>query len=182
MWSRTPYYRKYFIIIINVKMGKIQLAISNLPHIHLPIKNVRPRARQLNIIFVITVGIINFAQQKVATISLLHVCVFAVLTVVVRKVISGHVSGRAPPPPSMRDTLTQWRFNVGPHSKTVAQHWTVIGSTYRLSWGRQFTEVSTWQPSEHPMLVLCWTGVVYGGPTIYQQWPNVFCIIDVNYS
>ena len=34
--------------------------------------------------------------------------------------------------PRKHDTLTQCRFNVGPASQTIVQHWTNIGSVYRV--------------------------------------------------
>ena len=37
-------------------------------------------------------------------------------------------------PPSKQDTSTQWWPNVGPSSTTLAQHWTNIGSMYRVCW------------------------------------------------
>ena len=74
------------------------------------------------------------------------------------------------PLPLRHPPENQCWFNVGPTSKTMAQHKTNIGVLF------EFCDLTTQHKRcIEPMLFWCWASIVGDGTTLIQHWLNISC-------
>ena len=87
--------------------------------------------------------------------------------------------------------INQWCFNVGPASKTVAQHWNIIGRMHMIA-SKTTQGVVQWLPNvkslmryrpyyrcsvRYPANTRLWANV---GPTLTQHWVRVSCLLGMH--
>ena len=83
-------------------------------------------------------------------------------------------------------------FNIGPTWSTLKQRWNNINATWYVclmcsaidgpslqSFRNRKVPADTRVQDVESMLVLCWSNVVDGGPTVNQHWYNILCLLDI---